>query len=89
MMLSANQFRANLKYYVDKAIENHEPLKVNRKNGGAFVVLSLEDYEREQETLYILNNNTLMGQIEASLKTYQQNSGYRPTVDELNLDGED
>ena len=88
MMLSANQFRANLKYYVDKTIQNHEPLKVNRKNGGAFVVLSLEDYEREQETLYILNNNYLMGQIEESFKTYQQNSGYIPIANELNLDGE-
>ena len=86
MMLSANQFRANLKYYVDKSIQNHEPLKVNRKNGGAFVVLSLEDYEREQETIYILNNNNLMNQIEASLNTYQQKSGYRPTADKLNLD---
>lgn len=87
MTLSANQFRANLKYYVDKTIENHEPLTVNRKNGGDFVVLSLEDYEQEQETLYVLNNNSLMGQIEASLKTYQQKRGYQPTAKELNLDG--
>ena len=86
MMLSANQFRANLKYYVDKSIQNHEPLKVNRKNGGAFVVLSLEDYEREQETLYVLNNNSLMNQIEASLNTYKQTSGYKPTDNELNFD---
>lgn len=85
-MLSANQFRANLKYYVDKAVENHEPVKVNRKNGEPFVVLSLEDYEREQETLYILNNNSLMGQIEASLLTYQKNNGYKPSEAELNLD---
>ena len=88
-MLSANQFRANLKYYVDKTIENHEPLKVNRKNGGAFVIMSLEDYEREQETLYILNNNSLMRQIEESLGSYQKRSGYIPTADELNLDGDD
>jgi antitoxin YefM len=88
-MLSANKFRANLKYYVDKAIENHEPLKVNRKNGGAFVVLSLEDYEREQETLYVLNNSSLMKQLGESLKTYQHKGGYVPTPNELNLDGED
>jgi len=87
-MLSANQFRANLKYYVDKTIENHEPLKVNRKNGGAFVIISLEDYEREQETLYILNNNSLMRQIEESLGSYHKRSGYVPTADELNLNGD-
>lgn len=86
MTLSANQFRANLKYYVDKTIENHEPLEVSRKNGESFVVVSLEDYQREQETLYVLNNNSLMGQIENSFKTYQEKSGYMPSENELNFD---
>lgn len=88
MSLSVNQFRANLKYYVDNTIDNHEPLTVSRKNGDAFVVLSLEDYEREQETLYVLNNNALMRQIEASLSTHKKKSGYRPSMDELNLEGD-
>ncbi len=84
-MLSVNQFRANLKQHVDEAITNHQPLKVNRKNGEAFVVISLEDYEREQETLYVLNNTSLMTQIKKSLDTYQKKSGYSPTEQELNL----
>jgi len=89
MTLSVNQFRANLKYYVDNAIENHEPLTVSRKNGEAFVVLSLEDYNREQETLYVLNNNTLMEQVEESFLSYKKKNGYKATSDELNLDGDD
>lgn len=82
-MLSVNQFRANLKQYVDLAIDNHEPLQVSRKNGEAFVVMSLEDYEREQETLYVLGNTSLMEQIQASLQTYAKGTGYKPTSDEL------
>lgn len=82
-MLSVNQFRANLKQYVDQTIDNHEPLEVSRKNGEAFVVMSLEDYKREQETLYILSNTSLMSQIESSLKTFKQGNGYRPTSEEL------
>ncbi len=70
------------------SIKKHEPITVSRKNGKAFVVLSLEDYNREQETLYILNNKSLMRQIEKSLLTYQNKSGYTPTEDELNLDGD-
>ncbi len=85
-MLSVNQFRANLKYHVDQAIDNHEALRVNRKNGDAFVVISLEDYEREQETIYVLNNQSLMKQINASLKTQQNEEGYRPGSDALDLD---
>jgi len=87
MSLSVNQFRANLKYHVDKTINNHETLTVNRKNGDPFVVMSLEDYNREQETLYVLSNSSLMRQIEASLATYKNKSGYIPSEDELNLDG--
>ena len=86
-MLSVNQFRSNLKQYVDQAIDNHEPLHVSRKNGEAFVVMSLEDYEREQETLYVLDNASLMGQIQESLQTYGKNKGYIPSEDELDLDG--
>jgi len=82
-MLSVNQFRANLKQYVDQTIDNHEALEVSRKNGEAFVVMSLEDYRREQETLYILSNTSLMSQIESSLKTFNQGNGYRPTSEEL------
>ena len=85
-MLSVNQFRANLKHYVDEVVENHEPLKVTRKNGEAFVVMSLEDYEREQETLYVLNNASLMKQIEESLGTYGQKKGYVPSEEELGLE---
>ncbi len=86
-MLSVNQFRSNLKQYVDQAVDNHEPLQVSRKNGEAFVVMSLEDYEREQETLYVLSNSSLMGQIQESLQTYGKGKGYTPSADELNLDG--
>ncbi|RUM74321.1 MAG: prevent-host-death protein [Sulfurovum sp.] len=62
---------------------------LSKKVGENFVVLSLEDYQQEQETLYILNNNSLMGQLEKSFLTYQKKEGYKPTLNELNLDGDD
>ena len=83
MTLSVNQFRANLKHYVDEAVENHEPLTIKRKNGEAFVVMSLDDYEREQETLHVLCNQSLMRQIEESLRTHRKGEGYRPNEEEL------
>ena len=62
---------------------------LNKKVGESFVVLPLKDYQQEQETLYVLNNNSLMGQIEKSFLTYQKKEGYKPTLSELNLDGDD
>lgn len=85
-MLSVNQFRANLKHYVDQTIDNHEPLEISRKNGEAFIVMSLDDYKREQETLYVLSNNSLMSQIQDSLKTHTSSTGYTPTSEELGLE---
>lgn len=81
--LSVNKFRANLKSYVDRSINSHEPLKVTRREGKNFVVIGVEDWEREQETLYILQNSSLIKQITESIKTYNNGSGYRPTQKEM------
>lgn len=82
-MVSVNQFRSNLKHYVDRVIDDHEPIEVTRKNGEPFVVISAEDYRREQETLYVLSNESLMEQIRASLETFQSGQGYVPDAKEL------
>jgi antitoxin YefM len=81
--VSVNQFRENLKHFVEKVISQHTPLKVTRRNGENFVVVSAEDWEREQETLYVLQNHSLMQQIADSAKTHAQRSGYSPTDEEL------
>lgn len=82
--LSVNKFRANIKEFVDKVIEDHQAIRVNRRAGKDFIVVSAEDWEREQETLYILRNNSLMSQVAESLITYKDESGYQPTQAELN-----
>lgn len=81
--ISVNQFRDNLKSLVDKVVSEHEPLKVTRRGGDDFVVVSAEDWEREQETLYILQNSSLMRQIAESIATHAQAAGYVPTQEEL------
>jgi antitoxin YefM len=81
--LSVNKFRSNLKAFVDKAIDEHIPLKVKRRAGRDFVVISAEDWQREQETLYVLQNTSLMKQISESVGTHQENKGYQPTEEEM------
>ncbi len=82
--ISVNQFREKLKHFVETVIKEHQPLKVTRRNGENFVVISAEDWEREQEILYILQNQSLMQQIAESQVTHQANSGYKPSAEELN-----
>jgi len=82
--VSVNKFRDNLKSVVELAASRHEPVKVTRRSGGDFIVMSAEDWEREQETLYVLQSSSLMAQIAASLQSHQSQTGYVPTSDELN-----
>ena len=81
--VSVNQFRANIKSFVDKALSNHSVIRVKRRAGHDFVVLSAEDWEREQETLYVLQNASLSTQILESIKTHSKKAGYSPTSEEL------
>ena len=81
--VSVNKFRDNLKSYVEQIVDDHEPLKVTRRTGEDFVVVSAEDWDREQETLFVLQNSNLMSQIAASLETHTGNKGYKPDEEEL------
>jgi len=83
-IVSVNQFRENLKRFVEQSASEHEPLKVSRRNGEDFIVLSSEDWERDQETLYILQNSDLMRQVAESIKTHINHTGYRPNNENMN-----
>ncbi|OQY17139.1 MAG: hypothetical protein B6I36_09415 [Desulfobacteraceae bacterium 4572_35.1] len=50
---TANLFRQNLKSEVDRCIDNHELLRVTRRSGENFIVLSESDWKAIEETLYL------------------------------------
>ncbi|MGH8556844.1 MAG: type II toxin-antitoxin system Phd/YefM family antitoxin [Methylococcales bacterium] len=81
--VSVNKFRDNLRNLIDQVVSKHVPLKVTRRGGNDFVVVSADDWEREQETLFILQNNDLMRQIEVSLRTHEKDAGYIPSAEEM------
>lgn len=59
-------------------------LKIINQNGADFIVISAEDWEKDQETLAILQNNSLFEQISQSIVTHAQHKGYSPKQEELN-----
>ena len=81
--ISVNQFRDNLKAYVEQTVSEHEPIKVTRRAGDAFIIMSADDWEREQETLHVLQSNSLMKQIAESMNTHKTNKGHKPTQEQL------
>lgn len=82
--ISVNKFRDNLKSVVEQVVSDHQPVKVTRRAGEAFVVMSADDWEREQETLHVLQNTDLMQQIAESLETHTKDEGYKPTDEQMN-----
>ena len=60
---TVNKFRDSLKSFVEHVVNHHIALRVTRRTGSDFVVMSAEDWERDQETLYVLQNTSLMRQI--------------------------
>lgn len=76
--IDIEQFQNDLDRFVDEAVKEAQPLKVTQPDGKDFVVISAEEWAREQETLYVLQNASLMRQIAKSMKTYAEGSGYRP-----------
>ncbi|MDC0598662.1 type II toxin-antitoxin system Phd/YefM family antitoxin [Gammaproteobacteria bacterium] len=82
--VSVNRFRDNLKSFVEQAISEHEPIKVTRRAGEDFIVMSADDWEREQETLYVLQNDSLMKQIAESSISHAKEKGYKPNKEQIN-----
>ena len=80
---TVNKFRDSLKSFVERVVNHHEPLRVTRRAGSDFVVMSAEDWERDQETLYVLQNTSLMRQISDSTATRNAGTGHIPTKEQL------
>jgi antitoxin YefM len=47
------------------------------------VAQSADDWEREQETLHILQSSHLMQQIAESIGTHGSSKGYKPTQEQI------
>ena len=75
--------RKNFTATMDKVCENHLPVAITRRNGKAVVMLSLEDYNAWEETMYLLRsrkNRTRL--LEAIEQTEKGNIQHHPLIEE-------
>ena len=82
--ISINQFKNDLQDLIKQVINQHIPIKITDQDGQDFIVISAEDWEQQQETLFVLQNSDLMQQVAHSMATHTQNQGYSPNQEELN-----
>ena len=55
-IINYTEARNNLSWAMDKVCENHTPLAITRRNGKAVVMLSLDDYNAWEETMYLMRS---------------------------------
>jgi antitoxin YefM len=66
--ISASQARSNLYRLLDKVTASHRPIQISGKRSNG-VLISEEDWESIQETLYLLSIPGMRESIRKSLKT--------------------
>jgi len=61
-IVNYTEFRSNLKYWLDKVIDDVNELVIKRKSGNDLVLISLEEYNALKETNYLLTepNKTIL-----------------------------
>ncbi len=74
-VLSYSVFRQTLASVLDKVNDDSVPVQITRKGGRGAIVMSIDDFESMEETIYILQNKSLSTQIEKSMETYNKGAG--------------
>jgi len=82
-VLTFSQARADLKQTMDDVCRDHEPAVITRQRGESVVMISLDDYNGMQETMYLLSSPANAKRLRDSI---DQLKAGRATVHELNLD---
>jgi len=82
--ITFQQFTNNLQNLIKQVITHHAPLKIANQDGQEFIIVSAEDWEQQQETLFVLQNQDLMAQINNSIATHNHHQGYIPNPEEIN-----
>ncbi|HZW78530.1 MAG TPA: type II toxin-antitoxin system Phd/YefM family antitoxin [Flavobacteriaceae bacterium] len=72
-------FRANLKHWFDKVINDVSDVIIKRKDGKDLVLISLDEYNSLKETTYLLsgkNRDVLLN----SIKELEQGNGLEKSI---------
>ncbi len=77
------ELRSNLKNFLDRVIKDSDNVIVNRGNGSAVVIMSLEEYEAMQETAYIQSQPDIMEAIRQGEKDLRNGNYETVNIDEL------
>lgn len=79
--VSYSVLRQNLKSFMDRVYNDHDPLIITRKNNENLVLISIDEYNSLMETNYLLSNEANAEHLKKSIEQYE--SGKYKTRDLL------
>ena len=69
--VSYSDLRQNLKSFMDKVYNDHDPLIITRKNNENLVLISIDEYNSLMETNYLLSNEVNAEHLKKSIEQYE------------------
>lgn len=66
------QVRKNFAAVMDRVCDNHDPVIITRQNSRPVVMMSLEDYNAIEETLYLFKNPANAARLMRSLQDIKE-----------------
>lgn len=73
--ISYSAARGNLAKTMQDVCADHDPVIITRRNSGAVVMISLEDYEALNETSYLLQSPENASRLSVSIKELEKGKG--------------
>ncbi len=74
-VLTYSEARANLKGVMDQVVKDRTHVVVTRQKAESVVMLSLEDWNAIEETMYLLSNSTNAKRIRESIEQLDAEGG--------------
>lgn len=71
-IINYTEARNNLSWAMDKVCESHSPIAITRRNGKAVVMLSLDDYNAWEETMYLLRTENNKKRLLKAIENVEQ-----------------
>jgi len=73
--------RENLARTMDKVCEDHSPVIITRKRDQAVVMMSLDDYEQFEETVYLLRSPANARRLLGAVARLEKGKGRERKID--------
>lgn len=81
--------KANLEQLMDQAVDDHEPVVITRDGKQACVLVSLEDWNSEEATQYLLRSPANKAALERSRAQLEHGARIVKTIEELDALAQD